>query len=327
MQLTAGEHGLEEVAGVHRAVGLARADDGVQLVDEEDDASLTLLDLLEDGLQTLLELAAVLRARDQGTEVEREDPALFQAVRHVPMDDTLCQSLGDGGLADARLTDQDGVVLGLAREDADDVADLGVASDHGVELVLLGHVREVGAVFLEDVIRLLGVLAGDAGAAAYLRQSPQERVLLDAELPDDLLQILVRLIQHTQHQMLDGDILVLHPGRLVLCGRERLVHRAGDIHLPRLPPRPCHGRQSPDDAAQRRLELTDVLAHLLHELADQTVLLRQKCREQVYLLDLLVRRLDRETLRLLQGLRRPARKVLCIHDDTSFRVFLEYFGS
>ena len=40
VQLAARQHGLEQVAGVHGAFGLARADDGVQLVDEEDDARL-----------------------------------------------------------------------------------------------------------------------------------------------------------------------------------------------------------------------------------------------------------------------------------------------
>ena len=37
VQLAAGQHRLEQVAGVHRAFGLAGADDGVQLVDEQDD--------------------------------------------------------------------------------------------------------------------------------------------------------------------------------------------------------------------------------------------------------------------------------------------------
>ena len=36
MQLASGQHGLQEVAGVHAALGLARTDNGVQLVDEED---------------------------------------------------------------------------------------------------------------------------------------------------------------------------------------------------------------------------------------------------------------------------------------------------
>ena len=34
-QLAAGEHRLDDVAGVHRALGRARADDRVELVDEE----------------------------------------------------------------------------------------------------------------------------------------------------------------------------------------------------------------------------------------------------------------------------------------------------
>ena len=40
VQLAAGEHRLEHVAGVHRALGRAGADDGVQLVDEEEDPAL-----------------------------------------------------------------------------------------------------------------------------------------------------------------------------------------------------------------------------------------------------------------------------------------------
>ena len=36
-QLAAGQHRLDHVAGVHRALGVARADDRVQLVDERDD--------------------------------------------------------------------------------------------------------------------------------------------------------------------------------------------------------------------------------------------------------------------------------------------------
>ena len=40
VQLAAGQHRLQQVAGVHGAVGLARAHDGVQLIDEEDDLAL-----------------------------------------------------------------------------------------------------------------------------------------------------------------------------------------------------------------------------------------------------------------------------------------------
>ena len=111
VELAAGKHRLEQVGRVHRALGRARADDGVQLVDEQDDPALGVLDLLEDGLEPLLELAAELGAGDQRAEVERDDPLVLEALRDVAADDPLGEALDDGGLADARLADQDRVVL------------------------------------------------------------------------------------------------------------------------------------------------------------------------------------------------------------------------
>ena len=71
VQLAARQHRLEHVAGVHRGVAAgARADDRVQLVDEGDDLAAGVLDLLEHGLEPLLELAAVLRAGHHRGQVE-----------------------------------------------------------------------------------------------------------------------------------------------------------------------------------------------------------------------------------------------------------------
>ena len=53
----------------------AGADDVVDLVDEQQDAAVALLDLVQYGLEPLLELAAVLGAGEQRAEVEREDRA------------------------------------------------------------------------------------------------------------------------------------------------------------------------------------------------------------------------------------------------------------
>ena len=64
-QLAASQGRLEQVGRVHRPLGLACADDQVQLVDEQDDPPLGLGDLLENGLETVLELAAELGSRDQ----------------------------------------------------------------------------------------------------------------------------------------------------------------------------------------------------------------------------------------------------------------------
>ena len=114
-QFAAGQHGLDHVAGVHRAfAGSAGTDDGVQLVDEGDDLAGGVLDVVEDRLEAFLELAAILRAGDHGAHVEGDDGLVTQALRHVAVDDALGQALDDRRLADAGLTDEHRVVLGAA---------------------------------------------------------------------------------------------------------------------------------------------------------------------------------------------------------------------
>ena len=98
-------------------------------------------DLVEHGLQPLLELAAILRAGDQRAHVERQQLLVLQALRHVAVDDAQRQALDDGGLADAGLADQHRVVLGAARQHLDGAADLLVAADHRVELAVAGRLR------------------------------------------------------------------------------------------------------------------------------------------------------------------------------------------
>ena len=158
-QLPAREHRLEQVRGVDGALGRAGADDRVQLVDEEDDVALGVLDLGEDGLEPLLELAAVLRAGEQRADVERPDALALQALRHVAGDDALGQALGDRRLPDARLADQHRVVLRPAREHLDDAPDLLVAPDDRVELAGLGGLGQVAAELRERLVGALGILA------------------------------------------------------------------------------------------------------------------------------------------------------------------------
>ena len=167
-QLAPGQHRLDHVAGVHGPLGRAGADDGVELVDEGDDLALGVGDLLEDGLQPLLELAPVLGPGHHAAEVEADEPAVAQALGHVALDDAAGQALDDGGLAHAGLADEHRVVLGAAGQDLDDAADLLVAADDRVELALAGVLGEVPAVLLERLELVLGVLAGDPVAAPHL---------------------------------------------------------------------------------------------------------------------------------------------------------------
>ena len=112
LQLAAGEHRLEDRRGVDRALGGAGTDEGVDLVDEQQDVAAGL-DLLEHLLEALLEVAAV--ARLPATSAPRSSVYSClsrERVGHVVVDDLLGEALDDRGLADAGLADEHRVVLG-----------------------------------------------------------------------------------------------------------------------------------------------------------------------------------------------------------------------
>jgi hypothetical protein len=118
----------------------------VQLVDEDDDVRV-VGQLLHDRLEALFELAAVLRAGDDQRDVEGEDPFVGEEVRHVAVDDFLRQPFDDRRLADARLADEHGVVLGPAAQHLLDPLELVLAADQRIELVLHRRFGEVAAEF------------------------------------------------------------------------------------------------------------------------------------------------------------------------------------
>ena len=114
MQLATRQCRLQEVRGIHRAFGFSGSHQRVHLIDEEDDAAIGRCHFRQHRLQALLEFATVFGAGDQGTHVKRHQLLVFQAFGHVTLDDAERQALGNGGLADAGLADENGIVLGAA---------------------------------------------------------------------------------------------------------------------------------------------------------------------------------------------------------------------
>ena len=195
---------------------------------------------LQHRLQALLELAAIFRAGDQRAHVEGEQLLVLQALRHVAVDDAQRQALDDGGLADAGLADQHGIVLGAPRQHLDGAADLLVAADHRVELAVARRLGEVARVFLQRIVGLLGRGGVGRAALADVVDGGVERLRRDAGIGQDLPGLGVLLDRERQQQALDGDELVagLVGGLLggveeaqQLARRLRLRGRARDLGL------------------------------------------------------------------------------------------------
>ena len=152
MQLAPRQCGLQQVGSVHRAVGLAGANDRVHLIDEENDPAAGSGHFLQHGLQPLLELSAIFRAGDHRAQVERQQFLVLQAVRHVAVDDAQRKAFHDSGLAHAGFADQHRIVLGAAGKNLHRAPDLLVAADHRVELAVAGGLGEIARILLQCVI-------------------------------------------------------------------------------------------------------------------------------------------------------------------------------
>src|SRR5690606_765312 len=91
-----------------------------------------------------------------------------QRLGHVAADDVLGEALDDGGLADTGLADEDGVVLGAARQRLHDALGLVVAADDRVELALAGSLGQVATELVEDRRGARGALGLAAGRLGLL---------------------------------------------------------------------------------------------------------------------------------------------------------------
>lgn len=151
----------------------------MQLIDKEDYLALGLLDLLQNGLQTLLKFAAVLCTGNECAHIQREYRLILKSFGDIAADDTLGKSLGDGGLADTRLAYENRVVLRLSRQNANDIPYLVITADDRVKLLLSGTLDKVGAVLFKCVIGILGVIARN-GAVLDLGKLGCKRRLCDA---------------------------------------------------------------------------------------------------------------------------------------------------
>src|SRR5690606_32959450 len=156
----AGERRLEQVRSVHRsAARRAGADHRVDLVDEQHRVR-QLLELGDDLLQPLLEIAAIARAGKQRAHVERIDHRVLQDFGHLAFDDLAREAFGDRRLADAGIADIERVVLRAAAQDLDRAVDFGSTAYQRIDLTVQRLLVEIDGELVERgiLLALLGLL-------------------------------------------------------------------------------------------------------------------------------------------------------------------------
>ena len=139
---------LKDGCGIDGAFCRAGTNDGMNLVDEED-VILGFLQLSNNLLHAVLKLTAILGSCYQTCQVKRPDLLSAQDVRNVARSNKLSQALNNGGLTNARISQDKWVVLLAARKNLHDTLNLAVTTDDRVKLFICGKLSKVAAKLLQ----------------------------------------------------------------------------------------------------------------------------------------------------------------------------------
>ena len=271
-------------------------------------------DLGEDGLEPFLELAPVLGPGDQGTHVEAEDRLVPQALGDITAGDPLGQALHDRGLAHAGIADQDRVVLGLPGQDLDDAPDLGVPADDRVEFAAGRLGDQVPAVLGQGLVGRFRHGGGDPLVAADRRQCLQESVLGHALGLEQAAGRGGRALGEQRHeQVLDRDVLVLEPARLLFGRVQQAVQPLRDPDLPRVHARAGDPGTPGELRFQRRAQPVGVRAGLGEQPGSDPLRLVEQRQQQVLAVHLGMPETERLRLRVVQRLLRFLRQAVRVH--------------
>lgn len=179
--------------------------------------------LLQDLLQTFLEVTSVAGAGHECAQIEGVEMFAGERVRHVAVDDPLSETFNDGGLADPRLSNEHRVVLRSPGQHLHDTIDLGRSSDHRVEFAFPCELRHVPTELVQHrrttarCTRLApSTPTGVAGRCLFLTLDTREKlydrlshlVELGAELLEHLGGDALPFANEAEEDVLRADIVV-----------------------------------------------------------------------------------------------------------------------
>ena len=264
-------------------------------IDEYDDRARRFVDLLEDGFQPVLELAAVLRTGKKRPQVEGENLLVSQRLRHVALHDPLRQTFNYGRFPHTRLADDYRVVLRAPRENLHHPPDLVVPAYDRVELAFSCLLGQIPAILLEGLVLLFRVLVGDPLRPPYILQDRVNPVLRDALGLKQSRSRPFAAIGYADEQVLRADVFVLQPLRFSHGDVDGLLE--GGPHVD-LPPRTLDPGQPGKLFVDFRAKAGHACAQLLKDGPDRPFLLLKQGIEQMVVLKTLLSQLLGLFLRL-----------------------------
>ena len=208
MEFTTGKHRLQHIAGIHRALSCTCTNNGVELIDKQNDLAIGRCDLGQNGLESFLELAAELGSGDERAEIQRDDALVLQILGHISADNSLGESFGDCGLTNTRFTNENRIVLGAATQYLNDATDFFIPANDRVEFAKAGNFGEITAILLQCLVFAFRIRIGHALAAANLVECGHHTRSLNAVTAQQRFRRRSLNAHDAEQQVLGADVFV-----------------------------------------------------------------------------------------------------------------------
>ena len=124
---------FKNIACVHGTLSCACTHNQMYLVDENNRVCI-LFEFLHYFFKTFLELATIFCASDHSGKIQCDHTLVYQTVRYVFRNNTLCETFYDSSLTNTRLTNQYRVIFSSAIENSDNSTDLCFTTNDWIQL-------------------------------------------------------------------------------------------------------------------------------------------------------------------------------------------------
>ena len=214
LQLAPRQGRFEDVGRVKAALRTTGSDNGVELIDEQDDVRIGS-DLPDDGFQSFLEIPTVLRPGHHRGYVQGYQAFLRQCRGDLAGRYPQGDALHDRGLSYPWFPDEHRVVLLAPAKNLYDTGDLGLTAHHRIKLSLRGGLGEIEAEILDDTPVLLLLLPaflcifsarfvlrpGNAAQQSFITHVAQQTAIVHTMLAKIGLAVILRGAAKSQQKM------------------------------------------------------------------------------------------------------------------------------
>ncbi|WVZ20555.1 hypothetical protein V8G54_007877 [Vigna mungo] len=114
-QLTSCKHRLKQICSIHGTLSFSSTKNQMNLINKQNNFPLSLFHLFQNCLQPLLKLSSILRARNQRTHVQCNEPNISKITRNISFNNPLSQPFNHSRFSHTRFTNQNRVIFRPSR--------------------------------------------------------------------------------------------------------------------------------------------------------------------------------------------------------------------